>query len=177
MTWCTWRPTTSCWSRGWRSSRMRSIFLEAASSSRRSRSSTHTSSVTWPLQTAHATWWDFEFFPFLQHCFTLRKGKPSWERPLKLWRRNQLIFYSWILTFKFKVSSSWHLNCSPLSTSSYFLWTALLSSQSVNGIASHDEDEINELQEDDRELFSDQLSSIGMLGRVAADHCIPLLTT
>uniref|UniRef100_A0A3B4ULD5 Exportin-4 n=1 Tax=Seriola dumerili TaxID=41447 RepID=A0A3B4ULD5_SERDU len=48
---------------------------------------------------------------------------------------------------------------------------------SVNGISSHDEDEINELQEDDRELFSDQLSSIGMLGRVAADHCIPLLTS
>lgn len=48
--------------------------------------------------------------------------------------------------------------------------------QSVNGISSHDEEEINELQEDDRELFSDQLSSIGMLGRVAADHCIPLLT-
>ncbi|KAM4608329.1 LOW QUALITY PROTEIN: exportin-4 [Polymixia lowei] len=48
---------------------------------------------------------------------------------------------------------------------------------SVNGIASHDEEEINELQEDDRELFSDQLASIGMLGRVAADHCIPLLTS
>lgn len=48
--------------------------------------------------------------------------------------------------------------------------------QSVNGITSHEEEEINELQEDDRELFSDQLSSIGMLGRVAADHCIPLLT-
>ncbi|XP_028847958.1 exportin-4 isoform X1 [Denticeps clupeoides] len=45
----------------------------------------------------------------------------------------------------------------------------------ANGVASHDEDEINELQEDDRELFSDQLSSIGMLGRIAADHCIPLL--
>lgn len=52
----------------------------------------------------------------------------------------------------------------------------LPTSQSVNGISSHDEEEINELQEDDRELFSDQLSSIGMLGRVAADHCIPLLT-
>lgn len=48
--------------------------------------------------------------------------------------------------------------------------------QSVNGISSHEEEEINELQEDDRELFSDQLSSIGMLGRVSADHCIPLLT-
>lgn len=47
---------------------------------------------------------------------------------------------------------------------------------SVNGISSHEEEEINELQEDDRELFCDQLSSIGMLGRVAADHCIPLLT-
>ena len=46
----------------------------------------------------------------------------------------------------------------------------------MNGISSHEEEEINELQEDDRELFSDQLSSIGMLGRVAADHCIPLLT-
>lgn len=54
--------------------------------------------------------------------------------------------------------------------------TPLLPSQSVNGITSHDEEEINELQEDDRELFSDQLSSIGMMGRVAADHCIPLLT-
>lgn len=46
----------------------------------------------------------------------------------------------------------------------------------MNGISSHEEEEINELQDDDRELFSDQLSSIGMLGRVAADHCIPLLT-
>lgn len=48
--------------------------------------------------------------------------------------------------------------------------------QTANGVVSHDEDEINELQEDDRELFSDQLASIGMLGRIAADHCIPLLT-
>ncbi|XP_077436841.1 exportin-4 isoform X2 [Vanacampus margaritifer] len=48
---------------------------------------------------------------------------------------------------------------------------------SVNGVSSHDEEEINELQEDDRELFSDQLSSIGTLGRVASDHCIPLLTS
>ncbi|XP_077584626.1 exportin-4 [Stigmatopora nigra] len=47
---------------------------------------------------------------------------------------------------------------------------------SVNGVSTHEDDEINELQEDDRELFSDQLSSIGMLGRVASDHCIPLLT-
>nr|XP_015219586.1 PREDICTED: exportin-4 [Lepisosteus oculatus] len=47
----------------------------------------------------------------------------------------------------------------------------------ANGVASHEEDEINELQEDDRELFSDQLASIGMLGRIAADHCIPLLTS
>lgn len=47
----------------------------------------------------------------------------------------------------------------------------------ANGVASHEEDEINELQEDDRELFSDQLASIGMLGRIAADHSIPLLTS
>ncbi|KAL7865761.1 hypothetical protein SRHO_G00110080 [Serrasalmus rhombeus] len=47
----------------------------------------------------------------------------------------------------------------------------------ANGVASHDEEEINELQEDDRELFSDQLASIGMLGRIAAEHCIPLLTS
>ncbi|TRY89754.1 hypothetical protein DNTS_000004 [Danionella cerebrum] len=46
----------------------------------------------------------------------------------------------------------------------------------ANGVSSHEEEEINELQEDDRELFSDQLASIGMLGRIAADHCIPLLT-
>lgn len=58
-TWFTWRPTTSCWSRGWRSSRTRSIFLAAASSSRQSRSSTHTSSVTWLLLTAPGTWWDY----------------------------------------------------------------------------------------------------------------------
>uniref|UniRef100_A0A674PNH5 Exportin-4 n=1 Tax=Takifugu rubripes TaxID=31033 RepID=A0A674PNH5_TAKRU len=48
---------------------------------------------------------------------------------------------------------------------------------SVNGISSHDDEEINELQGDDRELFSDQLSCIGLMGRVAADHCIPLLTS
>ncbi|KAJ8255818.1 hypothetical protein COCON_G00196820 [Conger conger] len=47
----------------------------------------------------------------------------------------------------------------------------------ANGVASHEEEEINELQEDDRELFSDQLASIGMLGRVAANHSIPLLTS
>lgn len=47
----------------------------------------------------------------------------------------------------------------------------------ANGVASHEEDEISEVQEDDRELFSDQLASIGMLGRIAANHCIPLLTS
>lgn len=78
-TWFTWRPTTSCWSPGSRSFRTRSIFLEAASSSRRSRSSTRISSVTWPPLTAHATWWDarsetfFFFFPLLIsfHCVFL----------------------------------------------------------------------------------------------------------
>ncbi|XP_029458384.1 exportin-4 isoform X5 [Rhinatrema bivittatum] len=47
--------------------------------------------------------------------------------------------------------------------------------QTANGVATHEEEEINELQEDDRDLFSDQLASIGMLGRIASDHCIPLL--
>ncbi|XP_056292656.1 exportin-4-like isoform X1 [Pseudoliparis swirei] len=32
-------------------------------------------------------------------------------------------------------------------------------------------------EEDDRELFSDQPCSIGVLGRVAADHCVPLLAS
>lgn len=43
-------------------------------------------------------------------------------------------------------------------------------------MASREEEEISELQEDDRDQFSDQLASVGMLGRVAAEHCIPLLT-
>lgn len=43
-------------------------------------------------------------------------------------------------------------------------------------MASREEEEISELQEDDRDQFSDQLASVGMLGRIAADHCIPLLT-
>lgn len=47
----------------------------------------------------------------------------------------------------------------------------------ANGVASHEDDEISDVQEDDRELFSDQLASIGMLGRIAANHCIPLLTS
>lgn len=57
MTWFTWRPTTSCWNLGWRLFRTRSIFLGAALSSRRSRSSTRTSSVTWLLLTGPVTWW------------------------------------------------------------------------------------------------------------------------
>ncbi|CAI9544423.1 unnamed protein product [Staurois parvus] len=47
----------------------------------------------------------------------------------------------------------------------------------ANGVATREEEEINEIQEDDRDLFSDQLASVGMLGRIAADHCIPLLTS
>ncbi|XP_069058368.1 exportin-4 [Pleurodeles waltl] len=45
----------------------------------------------------------------------------------------------------------------------------------ANGVTSREEEEINELQEDDRDMFSDQLASVGMLGRIASDHCIPLL--
>uniref|UniRef100_A0A2K6GH83 Exportin-4 n=1 Tax=Propithecus coquereli TaxID=379532 RepID=A0A2K6GH83_PROCO len=47
----------------------------------------------------------------------------------------------------------------------------------ANGVASREEEEISELQEDDRDQFSDQLASVGMLGRIAAEHYIPLLTT
>ncbi|XP_036152458.1 exportin-4 isoform X4 [Myotis myotis] len=47
----------------------------------------------------------------------------------------------------------------------------------ANGVTSREEEEISELQEDDRDQFSDQLASVGMLGRVAAEHCIPLLTS
>lgn len=43
-------------------------------------------------------------------------------------------------------------------------------------MASREEEEISELQEDDRDQFCDQLASVGMLGRIAAEHCIPLLT-
>nr|XP_031321573.1 exportin-4 isoform X5 [Camelus dromedarius] len=46
----------------------------------------------------------------------------------------------------------------------------------ANGVASREEEEISELQEDDRDQFSDQLASVGMLGRIAAEHCVPLLT-
>ncbi|XP_078736435.1 exportin-4 [Lampetra fluviatilis] len=45
-----------------------------------------------------------------------------------------------------------------------------------NGVSGPDEEEVNEVQEDDRDLFADQLASVGMLGRTAAEHCVPLLT-
>ncbi|KAK2113651.1 Exportin-4 [Saguinus oedipus] len=47
----------------------------------------------------------------------------------------------------------------------------------ANGVASCEEEEISEIQEDERDQFSDQLASVGMLGRIAAEHCIPLLTS
>ncbi|NXC14061.1 XPO4 protein, partial [Corythaeola cristata] len=50
-------------------------------------------------------------------------------------------------------------------------------SVTANGVASREEEEISELQEDDRDQFCDQLASVGMLGRIAAEHCIPLLTS
>uniref|UniRef100_UPI00358FA5D2 exportin-4 isoform X2 n=1 Tax=Myxine glutinosa TaxID=7769 RepID=UPI00358FA5D2 len=46
----------------------------------------------------------------------------------------------------------------------------------ANGVASPDKEEINDVQEDDRDFFADQLASVGMLGRMAAPLCIPLLT-
>ncbi|XP_072332936.1 exportin-4 isoform X2 [Scyliorhinus torazame] len=61
-----------------------------------------------------------------------------------------------------------HLTCS-------FGRSAALEEVTTNGVTTRDEEEISEVQEDDREMFSDQLASIGMLGRISADHCIPLL--
>lgn len=66
-TWSTWRPTTSFWSLGWRSSRTTSISLEAVLCSPPSRSSTRTSSVTWLLPTEPGTWW-----AFVRPCTRLR---------------------------------------------------------------------------------------------------------
>ncbi|KAK7107901.1 hypothetical protein V1264_015733 [Littorina saxatilis] len=40
-----------------------------------------------------------------------------------------------------------------------------------------DNDEVEELEEDDREKFSDQLCSIGALARVVLDQCLPLMST
>ncbi|XP_071481879.1 exportin-4-like [Diadema antillarum] len=48
-----------------------------------------------------------------------------------------------------------------------------------NGDACEDdeeEDEINELEEDDRDLFGDQLISVAAMGRATPQHSIPLLT-
>ncbi|XP_061176526.1 exportin-4-like [Saccostrea echinata] len=45
-----------------------------------------------------------------------------------------------------------------------------------NGMDAYtDADEVDEIEEDDRERFADQLSSIGILGRLAPEHCVPLL--
>uniref|UniRef100_A0A8V0XHR7 Exportin-4 n=1 Tax=Gallus gallus TaxID=9031 RepID=A0A8V0XHR7_CHICK len=63
-----------------------------------------------------------------------------------------------------------HLTCS-------FGRSAALEEVTANGVASREEEEISELQEDDRDQFCDQLASVGMLGRIAAEHCIPLLTS
>lgn len=38
-----------------------------------------------------------------------------------------------------------------------------------------EEDEIEDVEEDDRERFSDQLCSIGIFGRMVPEHSIPSL--
>ncbi|XP_022081901.1 exportin-4-like isoform X2 [Acanthaster planci] len=45
-----------------------------------------------------------------------------------------------------------------------------------DGETSDDEEDINEVEEDDRELFEEQLSCIGVLGRAVPEHSIPLLS-
>lgn len=45
-----------------------------------------------------------------------------------------------------------------------------------NGMDAYtDTDEVDEVEEEDRERFADQLCSIGILGRLAPEHCVPLL--
>lgn len=66
-------------------------------------------------------------------------------------------------------------NCSECNMN-WLLLFLLKYHQTANGVASREEEEISELQEDDRDQFCDQLASVGMLGRIAAEHCIPLLT-
>lgn len=41
--------------------------------------------------------------------------------------------------------------------------------------ATTEEDEIDEIEDDDRDRFADQLCSIGVLGRMVPQHSIPLL--
>ncbi|XP_063954401.1 exportin-4-like isoform X1 [Lytechinus pictus] len=50
--------------------------------------------------------------------------------------------------------------------------------QKQNGDASEDdeEEEINEVEEDDRDLFADQLISVAAMGRATPQHSIPILT-
>ena len=40
-----------------------------------------------------------------------------------------------------------------------------------------DTEEVEEIEEDDREKFADQLCSIGALARVVLDQCLPLMAT
>lgn len=126
---------------------------------------------------------------FSTHCVLLRVSKSVCIADFKVrekWRTllvpNRgyvfliLLFKCACRTLKCVFRFPLHYNLFPLPPHMLTLLAHPPTPQSVNGISSHEEEEINELQEDDRELFSDQLSSIGMLGRVAADHCIPLLT-
>ncbi|XP_033635740.1 exportin-4-like [Asterias rubens] len=51
-----------------------------------------------------------------------------------------------------------------------------LRNQREDGVTAEDDDDINEVEEDDRELFEDQLGSIGALGRAVPEHSLPLLS-
>ncbi len=51
-----------------------------------------------------------------------------------------------------------------------------LRNQREDGVTAEEDDEVNEVEEDDRELFEDQLGSIGALGRAVPEHSLPLLS-
>ena len=59
-----------------------------------------------------------------------------------------------------------------------FLLLFPLDLKKQNGDASEDdeEEEVNEVEEDDRDLFADQLISVAAMGRATPQHSIPILT-
>ena len=47
--------------------------------------------------------------------------------------------------------------------------------QAVDGSQIEEVHEYEEIEEDDRDRFCDQLKAVAMLGRTVADHALPLL--
>ena len=47
--------------------------------------------------------------------------------------------------------------------------------QNPDGAQAEDDEEYDEIDEDDRDRFADQLKAVGVLGRMVADHTVPLV--